>query len=150
MIAVLHTLSPFLIIIGYIIGLGAITVIDIHGWLGRTSPYWTEAATRTHKVTKPLIWLGLSFIILGSIGFFWLTPWWGAPAIFTVEFSVMAANGAYLSLVISPHLLTRERAGKASELLPPRLQRQLMCSFLVSWVLWWGSCLSMLYLLLHH
>ena len=31
--------------IGLIIGLGAVTVIDVHGFKGRKSPYWTEATT---------------------------------------------------------------------------------------------------------
>jgi hypothetical protein len=46
--------------------LGAVTVIDLHGFLGRKSSYWTEATTRTHKVTKPLIWAGLFLQCLGQ------------------------------------------------------------------------------------
>ena len=52
----------FIILAGFIIGLGAVTVIDIHGFLGRRSNYWTEATTRTHKVTKPLIWIGITLL----------------------------------------------------------------------------------------
>ncbi len=48
-------------------GLGAVTVIDLHGFLGRTSSYWTEATIRTHKITKPLIWKGMFLAILGGI-----------------------------------------------------------------------------------
>ncbi len=51
-------LSILLIFAGLIVGLGAVTVIDLHGFLGRKSPYWAEATTRAHHVTKPLIWLG--------------------------------------------------------------------------------------------
>ena len=51
-------LGLFIFMSGFVIGLGAVTVIDIHGFLGRKSSYWTEATTRTHKVTKPLIWGG--------------------------------------------------------------------------------------------
>ena len=40
----------FIHLAGFVIGLGAVTVIDLHGFLGRKSPYWTEATTRTHKV----------------------------------------------------------------------------------------------------
>src|SRR5690606_2787254 len=58
-------LGLFLFITGFVIGLGAVTVIDLHAFLGRKSNYWTEATTRTHKVTKPLIWTGL---ILATIG----------------------------------------------------------------------------------
>jgi hypothetical protein len=54
----------FLLLAGFIIGLGAVTVIDIHGFLGRRSSYWTEATTRAHKVTKPLIWLGIALALL--------------------------------------------------------------------------------------
>ena len=56
----------YLHLAGFIIGLGAVTVIDLHGFLGRKSPYWTEATTRTHKVTKPLIWLGMTLAIMGA------------------------------------------------------------------------------------
>ena len=49
----LDFIGLFIFIAGFIIGLGAVTVIDIHGFLGRKSAYWTEATIRTHKVTKP-------------------------------------------------------------------------------------------------
>ncbi len=51
----LDFIGLFCLIAGFVIGLGAVTVVDIHGFLGRTSAYWTEATTRTHKVTKPMI-----------------------------------------------------------------------------------------------
>jgi hypothetical protein len=54
-------------IAGFIIGLGAVTVIDLHGFLGRKSSYWTEATIRTHKITKPLIWIGIFLAILGGL-----------------------------------------------------------------------------------
>jgi hypothetical protein len=59
-------LGLFLHLAGFVVGLGAVTVIDLHGFLGRKSSYWTEATTRTHKVTKPLIWLGLSLAVIGG------------------------------------------------------------------------------------
>lgn len=55
----LDFLGLFLSLSGFVLGLGAVTVIDIHGFLGRKSQYWTEATTRTQKVTKPLIWVGI-------------------------------------------------------------------------------------------
>ena len=63
----LDVLGLFLFLAGFIIGLGAVTVFDLHGFLGRKSPYWTEATTRTHKVTKPLIWIGLLLTIVGGL-----------------------------------------------------------------------------------
>lgn len=34
--------SIFITIAGFVIGLGAVTVVDLHGFLGRRSSYWTE------------------------------------------------------------------------------------------------------------
>ena len=63
-------ISLFFILAGFIIGIGAVTVIDIHGLLGRKSAYWTEATIRTHKVTKPLIWLGTLLAWVGGVFFY--------------------------------------------------------------------------------
>lgn len=54
MMMAIDFLGTLIMFMGFIIGLGSVTVIDIHGFLGRTSPYWTEATIRTHKITKPL------------------------------------------------------------------------------------------------
>ena len=67
---ILDIIGLFLFLAGYVLGLGAVTVIDIHGFLGRTSSYWTEATTRTHKITKPLIWIGITCTIVGGLLFY--------------------------------------------------------------------------------
>jgi len=67
----MNPLFIFLTITGYIVGLGAVTVIDLHGFLGRTSSYWTEATTRTHKVTKPMIWMGTLLAFTGGLLFYY-------------------------------------------------------------------------------
>jgi len=130
---------------GYIVGLGAVTVIDLHGWFGRTSSYWTEATTRTHKITKPLIWLGLILATIGSTLWFQNRPWWGTPALIHALYAILLINGLYLSFVISPFLLRRETAGKATELLPSSMQRGIMISFIVSFTLWWGTFLLIIW-----
>ena len=56
-----------LIYMGFIIGLGAVTVIDIHGFLARKSLYWTQATIQTHKITKLLIWLGTTLKFIGLL-----------------------------------------------------------------------------------
>lgn len=129
----------FVTIAGFVIGLGAVTVIDIHGFLGRTSPYWTEATTRTHKVTKLLIWYGMMFVIVGTYllfreGLFDMDTY----VHMLVVQSIMILNGCFLSFVVSPHLLEKERDGRASELLDSRLQIKIAFSFIVSFVSWWG------------
>ena len=132
---------------GYIIGLGAVTVIDLHGFLGRTSPYWTEATVRTHKVTKPLIWLGLLLAGAGSLWYFVQTGFGELSYIYLVILAVLLVNGSFLSFYVSPYLLRQEREGKAQELLPLSLQVKIAISFLFSFTGWWGSFLLTLYLL---
>ena len=132
-------ISTFITLAGFIIGLGSVTVIDLHGFLGRKSPYWTEATIRTHKVTKPLIWIG---ILLVAIGTFISGV---NELISSLDFAfrlgiifLMILNGSFLSFVISPELLKREKEGRASEILPSTMQNKIVISFFVSFVLWWG------------
>lgn len=153
----------FLIIAGFIIGVGAVTVIDWHGFLGRTSEYWTEATVRTHKITKPLIWLGtglysagllLLVFGLGGMGgaFGTGTKTEGGINPFMHEFGaftylvimlcilpILVANGLFLTFVISPMLIKLEKEGRAAEILPQKIQLQITASFIVSFVGWWGS-----------
>jgi len=134
-------LGLFIYIAGFIIGLGAVTVIDLHGFLGRKSSYWTEATIRTHKVTKPLIWIGIICVLCGSTVFFIYSgsieylKWQIAIAI------ALILNGAFLSFYISPKLIKREKEGKEKEILPKRMQYEITASFVVSFVGWWGSVL---------
>jgi Zn-dependent protease with chaperone function len=129
----------FLFLAGFIVGLGAVTVIDIHGFLGRTSPYWNEATIRTHKVTKPLIWLGTLLAIVGGTMVYWGEPFTGIPLYHSIIAGALVLNGMFLSLYISPQLLAREKTGKARELLPFSLQWKIAFSLIISDVGWWGA-----------
>ncbi len=135
----LEFLGVLLMIAGFIIGLGAVTVIDMHGFLGRTSPYWTEATIRTHKVTKPLIWLGIALAIIGGVMLYSNVPLAGIPLWHAVIAFVLVLNGCFLSFVVSPFLLEREKEGRATELLPEELQTNIALSFIVSFVGWWSA-----------
>jgi len=126
-------LGLFLIISGYIIGLGAVTVIDILGFLGRKSAYWSETTVRTHKVTKPLIWLGLFLILIGSYFYKNLNP------NLIYFYIVLILNGIFLSFYVSPILLEREKKGKIKEIIPASLQNKIFVSFIISFLSWWGS-----------
>ncbi len=131
-------LSLFLLNSGFIIGLGAVTVIDLHGFLGRKSSYWTEATTRTHKVTKPLIWIGTFLILLGSIFTY------GLSQIGMIQYGlliIMILNGIFLSFKVSPYLLKREKNGESSRILPASWQTKIQISFIFSFLCWWGSVL---------
>src|SRR5512137_1271169 len=99
----------FIHLAGFIIGLGAVTVIDLHGFLGRKSPYWTEATTRTHKVTKPLIWIGLLLTIIGGAITYRKTGLTGIPLFQAIIGILLVLNGLFLSFRVSPFLLKREK-----------------------------------------
>lgn len=146
----LDFIGLFIFIAGFIIGLGAVTVIDIHGFLGRKSTYWTEATIRTHKVTKPLIWIGTMLAIVGGILFYRNAPFSGIPMYHAIIAGVLILNGLFLSFYISPYLLAQERAGRQAELLPRSLQNKIVVSLLVSDIGWWGGLLLLISYIVAH
>jgi hypothetical protein len=135
----LEILGIFLFIAGFIVGLGAVTVIDIHGFLGRKSAYWTEATTRTHKVTKPLIWTGLFLAFSGALITYRNDGLSGIPLLQGTIALALVLNGLFLSFYVSPYMLRREREGRAQELLPDSLQMKIALSFVVSFTGWWSE-----------
>ena len=104
-------LGLFLFIAGFVVGLGAVTVIDIHGFLGRKSSYWTETTTRTHKVTKPLIWIGISLVIIGGFVFYRSDLQSIFPLLHGVAAVILILNGLFLSFSVSPFLLKSAQTG---------------------------------------
>ncbi len=135
----MNALGIFLTIAGFVIGLGAVTVIDLHGFLGRHSSYWTEATIRTHKITKPLIWIGMTLAIIGSVIVYQEIGLTGYVPLQALIAFALVLNGCFLSFWVSPRLLERERQGKARELLPQSWQRAITVSFVVSFVGWWSE-----------
>lgn len=129
----------FLFLAGFVIGLGAVTVIDIHGFLGRKSSYWTEATTRTHKVTKPMIWVGIFLAIVGGLILYRHESFSGVPLVHSVIALALLANGYFLSFKVSPFMLEREKEGRSGELLPVSWQKKIMISLIVSDIGWWGG-----------
>lgn len=144
----LDFLGLFLMLAGFVIGLGAVTVIDIHGFLGRNSVYWTEATTRTHKVTKPMIWAGIFLAIIGGLFLYRNESFSGIPMIHTLIAVVLILNGLFLSFSVSPYLLAREKEGRSGELLSKSWQRKITFGLIFSDLGWWGALvLLVLYLL---
>lgn len=133
----LDIIGLFIFIAGFIIGLGAVVVIDIHGFLGRKSSYWTEATIRTHKVTKPLIWAGIFLAIIGGTILYRNVPFAGIPLYHAIIAGLLILNGLFLSFYVSPFLLTREREGKQRDLLPKSLQNKIAISLILSDIGWW-------------
>jgi hypothetical protein len=144
----LDIIGLFIFLAGFIIGLGAVTVIDLHGFLGRKSPYWTEATTRTHKVTKPLIWVGLLFTIIGGLITYRKTGLTGIPLYQTIIGILLVLNGLFLSFRVSPFLLKREKEGRSDELLPSSWQVKITIGFIISFLGWWTSLLLLVWFLL--
>lgn len=144
----LDFIGLFLLLAGFIIGLGAVTVIDLHGFLGRHSSYWTEATTRTHKVTKPLIWLGITLAIVGGAIFYRSQPFARIPLAHALIAVVLILNGLFLSFSVSPFLLAREREGRSSELLPASWQKKIAVGLVFSDLGWWGGLALLVYYLL--
>lgn len=138
----------FILIAGYVIGLGAVTVIDIHGFLGRKSAYWTETTTRTHKITKPLIWIGIFLVMVGEFIFFYGQNFPNLFFYLLLINCVLILNGIFLSFSVSPFLLKREREGKSSELLPKSWQNKITIGLIFSDLGWWGSLALFLFYLL--
>lgn len=144
----LDFIGLFILISGFIIGLGAVTVIDLHGFLGRKSSYWTEATTRTHKVTKPMIWAGILLAIVGGVIFLRNQPFWGIPMYLAIIALALILNGLFLSFRVSPYILRREKEGKSGELLPNSWQRKIMLSLVLSDIGWWGGLALVVYCIL--
>jgi hypothetical protein len=126
---------------GAVIALGAVTVIDLHGFLAQRSSYWTQTTIRTHKITKPLIWLGTVLWGLGLWGLYSLTGYANSAYIHLMLYLVLVANGCFLSFVISPYLLAREKKRQDTQLLGHDIQHKIRISVIVSFVCWWGSIL---------
>ncbi len=144
----LDLIGLFLFIAGFVVGLGAVLVIDIHGFLGRKSSYWTIATTRAHKVTKPLIWIGIFLAIIGGSIFYRNESFSGIPFWHSIFAFILILNGLFLSFVVSPFLLKKEKEGKDGELLPQSLQNKIIVSFIISALFWWSSLfLLVVYLL---
>ena len=130
-------IGMFFILAGLIIGLGAVTVIDWHGFLAIRSQYWTESTIRAHKVTKPLIWLGLLLFIIGAVITYrqsWLT---GVALFQALIIIVLILNGLFLTFYISPRLLQREKDGDIAKVLPDSLISKIGISFIISFLGWW-------------
>lgn len=135
----IDAIGLFLLLAGFVIGLGAVTVIDIHGFLGRKSSYWTEATTRTHKVTKPMIWAGIFLAMIGGLILYRHESFSGIPLVHSVIALVLIANGCFLSFKVSPYMLQREKEGRSGELLSASWQKKIMISLVVSDIGWWGG-----------
>lgn len=129
----------FLILSGFVVGLGSVTVVDWLGILGMKSEYWTEAATRTHRLTRILIWVGLILATAGGFVYYDSTGLSGTASLHAAILGILLINGIFLNLSVSPYLRQRELEGKGGELLSRRWKIKIGISLIVSFVGWWGG-----------
>jgi hypothetical protein len=118
-------------IIGLIIGLGAVTVIDILGYKARKSKQLTQVTIHAHHTTKPLIWIGTILVLISWIFLYQEDL---ISNIKTIILTIMIVNGAFLSFYVSPKL--NELIGK-DVLLPNSLQTKIIISMIISFLSWW-------------
>ncbi len=138
---IIDFIGLFTFIAGLIIGLGAVTVIDIHGFIARRSSYWTRATISAHKVTKPMIWVGTFLVLVGGIIFYQDKMLFSIniSSIHLVAVLLLVLNGLFLSFYVSPYLLKMENESRQEELLPQSFQNKIAVSLVISDVLWWGT-----------
>lgn len=124
----------FFHIAGLIVGLGAVTVIDLLGFRSRNSKEQTQVTIHAHHTTKPLIWLGTILILISWIFILFRTGWNDFTIIKSVLLIVMILNGSFLSFYVSPRL---DRLIGKKVLLPKELQIKITISMLISFFSWW-------------
>lgn len=152
LLKIMHTfdfIGLFLYLAGLIIGLGAVTVIEIHSFLARKSTYWIDATTRTHKVTKPLIWLGFFIALFGAVIFYRNIENINIILPQLIILIPLVLNGLYLTLVISPLMLKKEEKHDTS-LVPKNLQTKITISFIISTLTWWVQVMLLVQYLINY
>lgn len=122
----------FLHIAGLIIGLGAVTVIDVLGFLSRKSRYWTKITIGAHHVTKPLIWAG---ILLTCASWIYLYQPTQLGILKTGLLLALITNGCFLSFYVSPKL------DKTKGLFDKNFQKKITISVIISFICWWSVVL---------
>ncbi len=143
----LDFIGLYIYIAGLIFAMGALVIIETHGFFGRKSPYWNEATIRTHKITKPWIWIGLFTALLGALIFYRHNYRSTIVIIQGALLIPLILNGFFLSFWVSPRLIEREKEGRARELLPKEWRKKITISFFVSIIGWWSELfLLVLYL----
>lgn len=120
---------------GIIIGLGAVTVIDVMGFFSRKDKKKTQDTISAHHTTKPLIWTGTIIVLITWIFMLRGNSLEGIYLWKTLLLIVMILNGFFLSFHISPRL--NRLIGK-KVLLPTSLQAKITFSLVISFLSWWS------------
>jgi len=120
--------------VGIIIGLGAVTTIDIMGFFSRKDKVKTQETIAAHHTTKPLIWAGTIIILITWILILIGNNLEGIYLWKSLLLIVMILNGSFLSFVVSPAL---DKMIGVKKLLPKKLQFEIGISLVISVISWW-------------
>ena len=124
--------------VGIIIGLGAVTVIDVMGFFSRNNVKKTQNTIFAHHVTKPLIWIGTIVVFVTWIFMLIGNSFEGIYLWKSLLLGIMILNGCFLSFVISPAL---DKMIGVEKLLDRNLKIKIGISLIVSFVSWWSFVL---------
>ncbi len=124
--------------VGIIIGLGAVTVIDVMGFFSRKSKKKTQTTISAHHTTKLLIWIGTIIVLISWIFILIERGFGNIEIIKSILLGVMILNGCFLSFHISPRL---DKLIDKKVLLPQNLQIKIGITLFVSFISWWGFVL---------
>src|SRR5262249_15782013 len=97
-------LGLLLLFSGLGLGLGASTVMDVLGVLGRRSEYWTLRAIATDRVAVPLMWVGVALATAGGILFNRNHGLAGVVLFELVVWITLVLNGAFLTFHVIPRV----------------------------------------------
>jgi hypothetical protein len=97
-----------------------------------------------------MIWIGISFAIIGGVIFYRNETLTGTPLLHAVIALCLILNGYFLSFKVSPFLLEREKNRMSGELLPQSWQNKIMVSLIISDIGWWGGLLLLVIYLLQN
>jgi hypothetical protein len=141
----LDFLGLLLIISGLGLGLGASTVMDVFGVLGRESEYWTVRAISTDKVAVPLMWIGVVLATVGGIMFNRNQGLSGVVLYQAIVWVVLIANGSFFTFYIIPRVYPIEHKPEGERLIPRGLVLKILPAFAISICSWWASVILLVW-----
>lgn len=124
-------------LVGIVVGLGAVLLVDWHGlvWLSGLRTF--RDALRLGEAAHPLVWMGLSLILVTGA---FLGPDLGEPTAWAKQLAVLVLvnNGVAVRRLGARLSLLRPRITGIREL-PPRHRTAMLLTLAVSQLGWWTA-----------
>lgn len=129
-------LALWVLLCGMVATLGSLMAIIFLAWLARKSPEWVGIALKTDQALTVIMWSGLFFYILGSVGLYRESRLSGVVFFQFILALVIAANGLNMHLLVRPRLRREVLVILSKEPAPPAVKRRVAVSLLVSYAAW--------------